>query len=266
LNGIDPVAGKKFWELIGPKPGTVVNVGQGGEQQFDKSYAEAQAKELSEAETSATKAANASRGMVESYGLVGKALTGFGANAKLNVSRMAIALGVAPEAVKQAAGDTQALMKLTGDRVLDLMATKILGSSTAVSDTDLRFSQEQSGRDLTKEPTALKKTIRINMGAGMMLQQDAVDHLREQAQYASPQTSRQLLGKADARERALEGQWVRYASMLRDEGEQAEAVLERIPQRVRERVAPQIRKLFVGQGGLGDEAAKIPGVILPGAR
>jgi hypothetical protein len=260
LNGVSPEMAKKFWELIGPKPGTVVNnnVG-GGEQQFDKSWNEAQAKDLADAEQGARKAATASVGMSEAYGLVGKSLTGLGSNAKLNLSRTAIALGVAPEAVKEAAGNTQTLMKLTGDRVLDLMATKILGGGTAVSDTDLRFSQEQSGRDLSKEPGALKKTIRINMGAGMMLQQDAVDKLREQATYSNPQTAKQLLGKATGLENRLGTQWLKYAAMLRDEGQSVDEILARVPARIREQYGAQIRQEY--GAGKTNQLKKIRAVI-----
>jgi hypothetical protein len=276
LNNIDPdnpaswtpqqlqFAQKTAMQLMGPKPTTQVNVNS-GENAFDKPYQEQQAKAISEAEDRSRQAYQAMPSIVEYYGMIGKSFTGFGAKEKLKLSRIATAMGVAPEDIKEAAGDTQVLMKLSGDQVLAYLRTRALGSGTAVSDQDRVFMERMSGMDITQEPKALRKTARINLGSGVMTMDETIAQLREQAEYASPKTRAQILKRASSIESRLKQTWGQYGRMLQDEGETPEQILDRMSLGFQEKYGRQIIAGLMNRvAELRGQASQIQGLNMPG--
>ena len=219
LAKIDPKLSKFFVEnwVNPPKgPGTVVNVG-GEPTPYSKEYDASKAKGTTAAAVEGTKAWRAMPVVGEAYSLLtkGNVITGLFQKPSLAVSRMAAAMGVESEKLRTA--DTQTRLKLTGENVFTYLASRDLGSGTAVSDGDREFAFSLAGRDLTQDKLALRRTLRINFGTLLMKQQQAMDELRNDA-LNYPERARQIGRDSALIQKQYETGWKQYAGMLVDEG------------------------------------------------
>lgn len=219
LQGMDPAAGSKdFRQLIMPAPNqTNVNVNTKGRT----AYAEARGKGLAEGDIQA--AGDAQKGLkaitsaIKARGLVDRSFTGAGANAKLNASRLMNALGLPVN--KDEVVNTQELVRYAQEGTLALLGTRVLGSGTAVSDQDRAYVQSLSGENITRDPAALKKIFRVNVGLQVMQVEDAVAALRQRArEYPDEATS--LLAQAQTLDDKLRPMRNAYNGMLREEHQQ----------------------------------------------
>jgi hypothetical protein len=210
-----------YQRMIGgaaPGPSTVINnIPNKGASRFSEKLGENNADQVTEVDKQSRVVSQAFPILDESYRLVGKAYTGLGATAKLNAARIAIAMGVPEEMTKVA--DTQTLEKLSGEQVMAYIQSRAAGPGI-LSDRDMEFLQINAGRDLSKDPAALKRTFRINMGALLMKNLDAMDYIREQMK-AYPENARQLQASLEAIERRNRPVWKRYAEIVQLENKAA---------------------------------------------
>jgi hypothetical protein len=211
---------KKFFidNWVNPQkgPATVVNVG-GEPTPFSKKFDEEAASSTVKAAAGAREAFRAMPIIEEAYETLtkGKVLTGLFAKPSLAVARMAAAVGVPDAQIKTA--DTQTMLKLTGEMTFVYLRSRDLGSGTAVSDGDREFVFTLSGRDLSQDKLALRRTLRINFGATLMKQADAVDQLKMDA-VNYPERSAQISREISAIEKRQAFAWKTYARMLAEEG------------------------------------------------
>lgn len=221
LSQVDPSGGaaKFFYDnWVKKQPGVVVNTGDKVENAFGVEMAKSDVAAQGEATKAATQAASSFPSMVEAYGLIDRSLTGFGSKQVLALARAAGAVGFKPG--KDIAADTQTLSKLLRDGVIAQLQTRALGSGTAVSDADRNYMEQIQGADLTQEPGAIKRIIRINVGLGiekmvtakMLLEQQMQDH---------PESAGVLKGKISLIEKQMAPIWNQYKKMLAKETEQA---------------------------------------------
>jgi hypothetical protein len=215
----DPAAAKFFYEgWIQKQPGvTVNNIPAKGQTAFAVKDAENQAASLAKAEEAARGAVAAMPQITEAYGILrdGRAYLGLGAKQKLFAGRVAAALGV-PSA-EMRTSNTQTLWRLAGETTLSYLRSRDLGSGTAVSNSDRDYMASLSGQDLTMQPVALRRTMRINFGALIMKQADAIAQLKAQA-IDNPEMATSLLRRERTITRQYEAGWKQYARMLAGEG------------------------------------------------
>jgi hypothetical protein len=114
------------------------------------------------------------------------------------------------------AADTQTLTKLLRDGVLTQLQTRALGSGTAVSDADRNYMESVQGADLTLEPEAIKRIVRINVGLGIERMNSAKLLLQQQLQD-HPEAGGVLNGKIKVIDTKLKPIWKQYQEMLADE-------------------------------------------------
>jgi hypothetical protein len=243
-------------------PNTVVNVG-GEPTPFSKKFDESQADAVVATTKGANEAFRALPIIDEAYQTLtkGKVLTGIFAKPSLAVSRMAAAMGVDSEQIKTA--DTQTMLKLTGEMTFVYLRSRDLGSGTAVSDGDREFVFTLSGRDLSQDKLALTRTLRINYGAALMKQGDALMQLQQDAQSypeRAPQIQRDIaqIGKK------YEVGWRTYAKMMKSEGHADEDILQRmmgsgLSAKAAAEIIKMIAPMKVDIQGIGDAVFGAPG-------
>jgi hypothetical protein len=254
--GLNPDMQKMFIEnWVNPKkdPTTIVNVG-GEPTPFSKKYDESRAEGAVAASTAANEAFRSLPIIDEAYQTLtkGKVLTGLFSKPSLQVARMAAAMGV-PDAQIRAA-DTQTMLKLTGEMTFVYLRSRDLGSGTAVSDGDREFVFGLSGRDLSQDKLALTRTLRINYGAALMKQADALAQLKTEA-VNFPERSAQIGRDVTQIERKHEAGWTTYARMLKQEGHSDDEIRTKLIT-AGVRTADQIMKTISGVKpdikGMGD--------------
>lgn len=228
LQRTDPAAAKVFYEnFIKKQPPVQVNVGQKAETAYAVEGAKADIAVRTEVEKAARQAIQSMPSISEAYKVLsrGQAFTGLGAKQKLFAARVAAAVGV-PDADLRAA-DSQTLWRLTGETTLSYLRSRDLGSGTAVSNSDRDYMAALAGQDLTQQPLALRKTMRINFGSLIYKQFEAINELKNQA-IAHPESATQNLTRAAAIQRQYEVGWKEYAKMLAEEGVAESDILQRL--------------------------------------
>jgi len=237
LATVDPALAKFFidnWVNKGPQ--TVVNNMPGKvETAFGVEMAKGDVKMQGDALEAAQKASSSFPSMKEAYDLFqkGTVIAGLGAKPVLQVNRVLAAMGYDSATIK--AADTQTAMKLLRDGVLAQLQTRALGSGTAVSDKDREYMESVQGADLTMQPDAIKRILRINVGlaiekmvsAKMLLEQQMVDH---------PESQAVLKGKLNLIEKKLTPIFDAYMKMKAEEAK-TEA-------RLQMQTAPTVDQLF----------------------
>lgn len=212
-------------------PGVTVNVG--GENQYSKALAEANAGFYKTAITTGQSALQLMPSILRANELVDKSFTGLGAKTELQLGRILSFFNVKDAGNKVA--NTQELIRNAQNNTLAFLGTRDLGSGTAVSDKDREYMQSLSGENITLEPTSLKRIFRINFGTQIMKVQEAIKELRQQA-IDYPNDGRQLNARADQLERSLHPMFQQYSKLIQGEGKaqlQADAAAA---QRVRDAI------------------------------
>jgi hypothetical protein len=230
----DPGAAKFFYEnWVKKQPGVVVNNLTGQQEtahgtQTGKNIADRSAELYKDANNAAASIPS----MTEAYKLVPRTPAGFGANQAVFMHRVLGRLGV--QVSKEAASDSQVMIKLLRDQTLKLLETRALGSGTAVSEKDREFMERQSAADLTLEPDAIRRIVRINMGAALERMMSTKLEL-EQEQRDFPAT-KGIQGRIDTITRKLHQPWSEYWKMIAEE--------QRRESELKASVLPQARSMF----------------------
>lgn len=215
-------------------PQTVINnIPAKGATKFSETLGDEQAKEVMDVQKQARTATQSIPALKEAYGLVDKSITGLGANQILALARVA---GTVYKPSGDRVADTQTMVKLLREQTLAYLQTRALGSGTAVSDKDREFMERMSGADITLDPAAIKRIIRVNVGSTIMKVQDAISTLRDRARDY-PDNAAQLQAQANSMEKRLQPMWMEYAKMINGESGYVNGVAQR--------------------------ASQIPGVVLP---
>jgi hypothetical protein len=205
-------AGAQFFydNWVKKQPGVVVNNIPGKvETAFGVKTGELDATRNAEIFKDVANASASIPAMTEAYKYVDRAFTGFGANQLVGLARAAGATGFKPVGDKVA--DTQTMLKLLREQTLAYLQTRALGSGTAISDKDREFMERQSAADITMEPLAIKRIIRINMGVALEKMISTKIELQQQMQtYPEPTSQRQIQGKIDMIDRKLADPWTQY--------------------------------------------------------
>jgi hypothetical protein len=210
LQQLPPELRKQYWEMVGPKPGVTVNNIPGKvETAFGVETSKLDATRNAETFKDVNNAAASLPAMTEAYKYVDRAFTGFGANQLMALARAGGATGFKPVGDKVA--DTQTMLKLLREQTLAYLQTRALGSGTAISDKDREFMERQSAADITMEPLAIKRIIRINMGVALeKMISTKMEYQQQQQTYPDPTSTRQIQGKIDMIDRKLLEPWTQY--------------------------------------------------------
>lgn len=222
LAQLDPTgqAAKFFVDNWVKKPGVTVNNNAAkAETKFATEMATGDVAAQEDIVKQANQAAASFPSMNEAYNLFksGNVIAGMGAKQVLGINRVLATMGV--DTAKNKVTDTQTATKLLRDGVLAQLQTRALGSGTAVSDADRNYMEQVQGADLTQQPDAIKRIIRINVGLGvermvsakMLLEQQVQDH---------PESKNVLQGKIKLIERKMAPVWKQYQTMLTEETKQ----------------------------------------------
>jgi hypothetical protein len=236
LQQADPsgASAKFFYDnWVKKQPGVVVNnlTGQ-QETEHGKKTSENIANRSAELYKDANNAAASMPSMMEAYKLVPRTPAGFGANQAVFMHRVLGRLGI--QVSKEAAADSQTMIKLLRDQTLKLLETRALGSGTAVSEKDREFMERQSAADLSLEPDAIRRIIRINMGAA--LERMISTRLELQQEQRDFPATKGIQGRIDMINRKLEPVLSEYWKM-RAEEDKREAQLKMD-------ILPQARSMF----------------------
>jgi hypothetical protein len=225
LKKTDPAAAAQYWTLIQKPPGAVVNLNP-GESAYGKGQGEAESGVFKTALEGTPKLLQSMDFAMKARQTAKTAVTGFGANAKLNVSRALAAFGGKSSGDK--ATDTQLLEKLAQDRVLALLASHSTGI-TRLTNQELQFLTSVSGGDITMQPEAITKIHTINLGSDVRQMQGWIDELRQQAidypAYAGP-----ALARAKAIEQQLQPRLKAYNGYVQEEAQQEQNLNKTIDQ------------------------------------
>jgi hypothetical protein len=207
---LPPALQPEFKRLfLDKQPGVVVNTGDKVESAFGIETGKLDATRNAEIFKDVANASASIPAMTEAYKYVDRAFTGFGANQLVGLARAAGATGFKPVGDKVA--DTQTMLKLLREQTLAYLQTRALGSGTAISDKDREFMERQSAADITMEPLAIKRIIRINMGVALEKMISTKIELQQQMQtYPEPTSQRQIQGKIDMIDRKLADPWTQY--------------------------------------------------------
>lgn len=210
----NPALGKEYMELLAKPSNQMTTIVGQGESQYSKDLATSKVK-IREQVTEGARTAMAGFPMLnEAYRLAPKSITGLGANQRLSLARVVGALG--GKAAKDDVVNTQTFLKLTGENALTYLRDRALGSGTAVSDADREFTLKLSAGQLTLDPKSIQKTIRINVGIGVMRIDDAINVLRDQA-ISYPENAAQANAEISRLEKQRAPIWQRYTDMLQAE-------------------------------------------------
>lgn len=212
-------------KFLGPNPTSSVTVNNAGTNALDQG--------LADLTIDALKGIQKNRAlypaMAEARTLVPKIISGAGANFKLALTKGLSALGGTESG--NLAADTETYSRLAKQITIGYLGSRDLGSGNAVSNNDLRFMQQMSGEDITREPETLKRTLRIGFGKNLMEDQDRIDNIRQEA-LDNPARAAVLNRRATNEERQLQGNWNTYVGMLLEEqganSEHVQGVLQRL--------------------------------------
>lgn len=145
---------------LSPAPGTTVNV---GEKQFIKEHLTT-AKENQVAARESQQRLEVNK---QALGLIDNSITGLGANQILDFKRLAKTLGLSDDEAGQVR-DSQGLRKALAPNVL-----KTLQALRPASNVDLEWTKAVELADLTADPRAMKRAIRIIAAADATRQYQA---------------------------------------------------------------------------------------------
>lgn len=159
LKQTDAQAAREFGLMTGiikpPK-----DPGQPESDEFTKEGLKARAKALIDQRGKTVTAIKAIGQTREAARLVGKVNLGLGATAVLHANRL---LGKAGLSVGgQQATDLQTLMNLMNRETLALLQTRVLGSGTGISKSDVEFAQNTSGANASLEPNTIRNILRLS--------------------------------------------------------------------------------------------------------
>lgn len=212
-------------KFLGPNPTSSVTVNNAGSNALDQGLADITIDALK----GLKKARVIFPAISEARTLVPNIISGAGANL-----RLAMAKGLSLVGGKESgnlSADTETYVRLAKQLTIGYLGSKDLGSGNAVSNTDLKFMQQMSGEDITREPETLKRTLRIGYGQALMQSQDGIEEIRQEA-IDNPARADVLNRRAANEERQLQGNWNTYVGMLLEEqgasSEHVQSVMQRL--------------------------------------
>jgi hypothetical protein len=237
----DPEVIRTYRTMITPQPGTVVNVGDKVQSAHAVETAKLDAGAEQESYKNAGLAASSIAPMAEAYKLVNRSFTGFGANQLVGLARLAGVAGFKPSGDR--AADTQVMMKLMGNNVLAKLQTRALGSNTAVSEGDRKFMERNAGYDITLQPSAIKRIIRIEMGINLeKMITTKLELQKAMTTYDDPDSRRQLQGKIDLIDSKLAQPWNEYWKIYSQEQAEETSGSNIDPNAIRKQILDRARQ------------------------
>lgn len=214
----EPFKTEFYEKFIKKTPGVQISLGDKVAEAGAKKYQEGEAENLIAMQKEVRTEFSGLSGIKQSHRLVAndKAVTGFGANQRLWLARMAASAGMDYATAKVMS--TQELLKYTGDKVLGYLRGRDLGSGNAVSDKDRDFMRDLAGQNITLTREALMKIFRINMGTSLF---KAQEYIREARLFGARNASEgpDIERRIKEVEQRMAGEVKDYTMMLAEEGD-----------------------------------------------